>query len=492
MDAVARTIMVAGEYVPPIQPWEHQTRALARARDREFFAYLMEMGTGKTKVAIDEICELYIRGLVDAALIFAPKGVYMNWVRKELPEHVHPEILEQALVVHWMPGGGNKEHQGRLVSLLEPQPGLRILVMNIEAVSVGSRGVDFARDFLTSSWPRNYMVVDESTFIKTPSAQRTKNVVSLGDSARYRRIMTGAPVPRGPLDIFSQADFLKPGLLGVSWYAFRARYAVMKNQRFGSRKVKVVVGYRNIEELNERIQPWSFRVTKDECLDLPAKIYQLREVEMTPEQESWYAQLRDFAFAELDQETTVSSSAVIVQMLRLQQMLCGHVTDDNGELREVPTRRVDALVEVCQEAPGKVIIWSRFRHDVEVIVARLRKEFPDTTVAQFHGGNVTTRHIDAERFVNDPDCRWMVATYAGGHGNTWIVADTVVYYSNDFDLEKRMQSEDRAHRAGQTRHVTYVDLCVRNTVDERIIDALRRKINIAAAVVGDGYREWLR
>lgn len=473
-----------------MKPWAHQTEALRRAHHREFFAYLMEMGTGKTKTVIDEFLALRSEGLIDAVFIWVRKGVQPNWVHRELVEHIPAEE-----VVHigcWESGGGRVDNRRQLELLLTPLPGLPILVMNTEAASSSQTALKYARQFCAGR--RLYMVVDESTDIKSPRSARTLNITELGRLAQYRRIMSGLPVPRGPLDMWAQANFLREGLLGSSYFGYQARYAVTKEMRFGSRKVRQVVGYQRIDELRQRVDEWSFRVTKEECLDLPPKVYTKLEVPLTDEQARLYREMREYALTDLaNGEGTVSSTAVIVQMLRLQQMLCGHVTTDDGDLVEVPTNRLVSLMDVLAETDGKVIVWSRFRHDITKIVSAVRQEYGEGSVAQFHGGNTSTRHSEAERFMHDSECRFMVASYAGGHGNTWTVASTVVYYSNDFDLEKRAQSEDRAHRAGQTAdRVLYVDLCSPGTVDERIIDALRKKINLAAEITGDNFKEWLQ
>ncbi len=476
------------------RPYNHQREALRQARGRRAYAYFMEMGTGKSKVAIDEAGLLYCEGEINAVLILAPKGVYMNWINSEIPTHMPDDIRDAARIVHWLPGGGSKAHQRLLADLLEPRPGLRVLVMNTEALSSGKKAYNFADRFLRGS--RNVaMYVDESTFIKNPQSNRTQSVCKLGLMAKYRRIMTGSPVTRSPLDLYSQFEFLQEGILGSrSYYAFRARFAVMQQKDFGGRKVQIVVGYKNTEELTERVSQHSYRVTKNECLDLPEKIYTRRDVEMTDEQSSLYAQMREFAFAELGDgdEQFVSASAVITQILRLHQISCGHVTDENGVVHSVKNNRVSTLMDVVSETDGKVIIWARYRHDIREITAELRRVYGDEAVAEYHGGNGKTRQDDADRFINDPACLFMVSNQqTGGYGNTWVVANTVVYYSNDYDLEKRLQSEDRAHRSGQTRSVTYVDLVCPGTVDERILKALRNKINISDAIMGDGYRDWL-
>lgn len=472
------------------QPYEHQRKALRNAWKREAYAFFMEMGTGKTKVAIDEMSLYFEWGLIRAAVVLAPKGVYLNWLR-ELGVHMPDRVRDAGMIVEWRAGGGGAEHQSRLRSLLTVGEGIRVLVMNIEALSSGTKAAVYLRKFLAAH--RCYMAVDESTFIKNPSANRTKSIVELGKLAAYRRIMTGSPVTRSPLDLYSQFEFLAPGLLGSrSYYAFRARFAVVQQKDFGGRKVQVVVGYKNTEELTAHVQRHSYRVTKDECLDLPPKIYTMREVELTDEQRRMYTEMKEFAVAELEQEGFVSANAVIVQLLRLHQLVCGHVTDDDGHVRPVKSNRLDALMEVIAETDGKVVIWSRYRYDIEQIAQALSREYGPRSVAQYHGGNTNTRQEDATRFIEDPECRFMISNaQSGGYGNTWTVATTMVYYSNDYDLEKRIQSEDRAHRSGQTRSVTYVDLVAPGTVDEKILQALRKKINISVAIMGDGFREWI-
>lgn len=486
------------------QPWEHQRTAIRRAWKRPGFAYLMEMGTGKSKVAIDEACIYYEEAMITGMVVMAPKGVYMNWVRNggELDTHMPDRVRSRAVIATWQPGGGNKNNQKMLELALRPGPGLRVLVINTEAVSMNGPARVYLEKFLqahTCMWD-----LDEATFIKNPGAARTKYILSVAPLAQYRRIMTGSPITNSPMDVYSMFEFLKSGILGHrNFFSFRGRYAIVKKTDFtprhareqGARKreVSVIVSYRNLEELKLRLSDHSFRVTKDECLDLPPKIYTRRDVDLTPEQERLYAQIRDEAFSMLSEEGAfISTMQVITQMLRLQQVLCGHVPDDDGEMHEVPSRRVDALMEVLSEAQGKVIIWARFREDIRRIVDAIVEEYGPDSVAQYHGGNVNTRQTDASRFINDPTCRFMVSNQqAGGYGNTWIVATTVVYYSNDFDLEKRLQSEDRAHRGGQTEKVTYVDLIARGTIDEKIVSALRRKIDIAQTITGDEARDWL-
>lgn len=469
-------------------PFQHQRRALQAMRGREFFALLMEMGTGKTKVAIDDIGILLSEDEIDLAIVFAPKGVYKNWVRREIPAHMPSDLLSGIVLGVWESGGGSSENKKTLEKLLHTRG---ILVINIEAVSSGDKAMRYI-DLLMKN-RRVAVYIDESTKIKNHSSNRSKNVMKIGRGAKYRRIMTGSPVTRSPLDLFSQFEFLSPGSLGSrSFYAFRARYAVMQQKTFGGRSVDIVVGYRNLDELTDRVSHHSFRVLKEECLDLPAKVYETVDVDLTDEQRRVYNEVRDEAFSVLENGEIVSATAIITQILRLQQVVCGHVTDADGVVRTLRSGRVEAMMDVLEEISGKVVIWARFRHDIRCIAEALRETYGDDSVAEFHGGNTATREDEADRFISDPSCRFMVSNQqSGGYGNTWIAANTVIYYSNDYDLEKRLQSEDRTHRAGQTKSVTYIDLVARGTVDEKILHALRKKIDIAAVVLGEGPRAWL-
>jgi SNF2 family DNA or RNA helicase len=495
-------------YIPKTQPYEHQNRArraamLNTTAFKPAFAWFLEMGLGKTKVDIDESCEMFELGLIDVWIIVAPKGVFRNWDTRELPTHVPDRIWSAARVLHWLPGGGGKAHQQALNALLVPGPGLRILVINIEAFSTGKIAREYVARLLASKTKGAKGTIDESTTIKNPGARRTDAIADLRDLLDYRRILTGSPVTRSPLDLYGQFMFLQGKPLGFSsFYSFRARYAIMKKMDFGGRKVQIVVGYREIDDLNKRIAPLSYRIRKDECLDLPPKIYQQRDVELTDEQRRLYSEIKENATAMLDDMSShVTATAVITQILRLHQIACGFVTDEMGVLHDVSSNRISELMDVLEETDGKVIIWSRYRRNVDQIVAAISKVYGSESIVQFHGGvDGKDRETAVMRFqgdpargvASDPACRFMISNpQTGGYGNTWTVARTTIYYSNSFDLQERLQSEDRNHRVGQTGSVNYVDLVCPGTVDEKILKALRNKINISSTVLGDGYREWL-
>jgi SNF2 family DNA or RNA helicase len=469
------------------KPYEHQLEALERSYNKTAFAYFMEMGTGKSKVLVDNISMLYDNGEINGALIIAPKGVYRNWISQEIPNHLASHI--KPISVLWDPSTSAKK-QKELNQVFKPGFDLHILVMNVEAFST-KKGVEFASRFLNCH--KTMMAIDESTTIKNPKAQRTKAIIGLSSYAKYRRILTGSPVTKSPLDLYMQCNFLDPELLGFSsYYAFRSRYAELMNARFGGFRVQIVKHYKNLEELSMKLEPFSYRVLKEDCLDLPEKIYQKRYVELTPEQTKLYATMKQMALAELNGKKATAPH-VLTQMMRLNQIICGHFKDDNDEVQEVKSNRVKDLLSILDETEGKAIIWANYIYDVEQIQKAIAKEFGEKSVVTYYGKTHTDDRQEAiERFQNDDECRFFIGNpQTGGYGITLTAANTVIYYSNGYDLEKRLQSEDRAHRIGQKKSVTYIDMIAEKTVDEKIVKALRKKIDIASEVLGEELKEWI-
>lgn len=205
-----------------------------------------------------------------------------------------------------------------------------------------------------------------------------------------------------------------------------------------------------------------------------------------------YRELKEFATSAIDQGGHVTATIVVAQIIRLHQLLCGFVVDEEGNIHDVPESRTKELVRILTDHSGKAIIWTAYDHCIHRLTEALTKEFGEGSVARFWGGNRSTRAQEERRWKTDPECRWMIATPgAGGMGNTWTQANLVIYHSSTNNLEHRQQSEDRAHRDGQTQAVTYIDMISRGTVDEKIVRGLRKKIDIATLITGENYREWL-
>ena len=470
------------------KPYEHQLKALDKSVDKKEYGYFMEMGTGKSKVLIDNMSMLYDKGKINGALIIAPKGVYNNWYSQEIPNHLASHI--QPKMVLWTASTSkakDKEYQ----SLFESGYDLHILVMNVEAFST-DKGRLFAGKFLRAH--RALMAIDESTTIKNPTAKRTKAIVVLGKEAYYKRILTGSPVTKSPLDLFSQCQFLNDSLIeSASYYSFKNRYAVMRTHNFGGRRVQLVHSYQRLDELASILKKFSYRVLKEDCLDLPDKIYIKREVELSKEQKEAYSTMKSAALAAVKGKLATAPH-VLTQMMRLHQITCGHLKNDDDSISELKNNRMDSLLELLDEVEGKVIIWANYVHDVEKIVAKLCDEYGPETVVQYYGATPQPQRQKAIKQFQDPKSK--VKYFVGnpqtaGYGITLTEAGTVIYFSNGYDLEKRLQSEDRAHRIGQKKSVTYVDFIAPKTVDEKIVKALRNKIDIASQVMGEELKEWI-
>ena len=470
------------------KPYGHQITALEKSWNKEVFAYFMEMGTGKSKVLIDNISMLYDKGKINGALIVAPKGVYQNWYDSEIPTHMASHV--DKTVVLWK-AMINQKQQMELNKLFKSDEKLHILCMNVESLST-KKGLEFAAKFL--SCHNTLMAIDESTTIKNPDAKRTKNIVSLGKHAKYRRILTGSPVTKSPLDLYKQCEFLDEYLLDYSsYYAFRTRYAVMRSANFGGRSVQIVVGYKNLPELSNKLESFSYRCLKEDCLDLPDYTYTKRVIQLTPEQKKLYQQMKVLALAEMEGKQMTTQSAM-VQLMRLHQITCGHFTSDDGTIKSIKNERIEALIDILDEVENKAVVWAHYRHDIDAIVSAVEKQFGKDSYVTYYGDTTNEERQNAIKQIQDPNSkvRFIIGTpQTGGYGITLTGANVMVYYANGYDYEKRIQSEARINRAGQTRKMTYVDIIAEDTVDDKIVKALRGKMNIASKITGDELKDWI-
>jgi SNF2 family DNA or RNA helicase len=490
------------DYPFKTKPFKHQFDCWNVSKDLIEYAYFMEMGTGKSKVAVDNAAYLYDKGAIDGLLVIAPKAVYRTWYNDddgiltgEIPTHMPDHV--RYFATYWDAGAGNARIDTYRV-MFKPSDKLHVLCMNVEALSTkGGKAELFAKKFLTTH--KAIMIVDESTTIKNPKANRSASIIKLGGAAKYRRIASGFPVTRNPMDLYNQCLFLSWHLLGYSSiYAFRSRYALLQEIKLGPNRpsFKKIVGFQRIDELTDLLQKFSSRVLKEDCLDLPPKMYQYREVELTPEQRRHYDELRLMALTQLDGGVQVSAPQAMVRLGKLHEIVCGFMKDPRtGDVAPLPNNRLTTLLDTLDEVSGKAIIWACHDHDITSIYAAIVKEYGVEAVETFYGKTKDDRREWIKRVFQDPahPLRFIVGNPATGRfGMTLTQAKTVIYYSNSHDLEHRIQSEDRAHRIGQTDPVLYVDLVTRGTVDERIIASLRTKKDIGEQVMGDGYREWLK
>lgn len=378
--------------------------------------------------------------------------------------------------------------------------GLRILAINIDALGTKA-GLAFATCFILKY--EAMVVVDESSRIKNPAAKRTKAVMQLRPKAAFVRIATGTPATNAPGDVFSQMEFLCPGLLGTSSHrAFIARYAclmpathpmmqhmIKRNPKFAfaqiiERDANGQRMWRDLDKLQRLLDPHTYRVRKEECLDLPSKVYQRRYFSLSPDQEKAYELMKE------ECRMQIGDKLIPVQTLnsgtKLQQITSGYVLDGSGEAHYVSedNPRLEAFIETVEELEGQFIVFAKFREEISAIVAAL-KEAGISAVSYFGDTKKDAREQAIDSFQNGLVRGFVGNQQVAGIGLTLTAARTVIYYSNTFNLDHRLQSEDRAHRKGTTHSVLYIDLLAEDTIDETILDALASKGDMAAAIVGD-------
>jgi SNF2 family DNA or RNA helicase len=487
-------------YTPAHKPYDHQLKALAKMEGKEAFALLMAMRTGKTKVTIDDFGRLELAGKAKNFAVIAPAAVIETW-QTAFNDHASFDLKKRARINIYRAGQSARAKKELQTFIERDTNDPRVLLINIEALST----VKDAQQTLVSFLKRgpNVTAIDESTIIKGDS-KRTKFVLdNVAPNTTYRRILSGLPTPKDPLDLFFQFWFLDWKILGHrSFYSFRARYAVMKRIEVDSKKldkngkiikrpVDIVVNVKNVDELYGRIEPYSSRVRLEDCYDMPESVWMFRYVEMTPEQKRLYNEMKKEATTEFN-GSYASATNIVSRLIRMHQILCGHIVDEEGQIHPVPENRTDELFGILDDYDGKAIIWVAYDYDVRRVSEALKKRYGPNSVARFWGGNRATREGEELVFQTNPECRFMIATpAAGGRGRMWAMANLVIYYSSDPNLEYRSQSEERPKGVGKTDYITYIDLCTRGTVDELFINTLRKKMDLASVVMGDPQWKWL-
>lgn len=451
------------------------------------------MRCGKTKTVLDEFGEIESRGLGRDLLVVAPAGVYRVW-EAEIGAHLSDDLRRRTAVHTWT-GTLSLGRKIRIENFLAAsQP--RVLLVNVEALSTVQSARELCLKFLRQR-PAT-MVVDESTTIKNISSKRTRFIVNrLAPLANRRRILTGLPDPQSPLDFYSQFAFLGPGLLGFRSFAqFRSRYAKIRLAPFGPNRtmIEIVDGYQNLDELRDRVNRHSMTVKLSDCYDLPPKIYLTREVEMTPQQRQIYSDMKKFATARLATEEYVTATMVVTQLLRLHQVASGFTRSDSGKIIPIESNRVGEMLSVIdQSSSDKIVIWVAYEVNLMEVWKALEGRYGQGSASRFWGGNEGDREEEEKKFMTLASRRFMVATPAsGGRGRRWDAADLAIYFNNTWNLEHRLQSEERCQGMGKKNNVAYVDLSCRGTIDARVIDALKKKIDLSSFINADNWREWIQ
>lgn len=468
-------------------PYSHQLSTLESSADKEYWAWFLEMGCGKSYICIHNIALAYQRGWINSAIIVAPKGVYMNWVYNEIPKYMPSDITYE--VVNWDSAKVNTKYwQRKMTTFLNNRdPGtLRVLVVNPECFrQVRKRDSDsllYIKEFVSQS--KCFLAVDESTVIKSTKAAKTKLIIDVGTQCTMRRIMSGYPNPESPIDFVGQCYFLSPKSLGLpanlyqAWMVFRARYAILEKQFMGTKSFDVVTGYQRLDELSEKLTKFSTRLKKADCLDLPEKIYRQHVVGLSKKQIKAYNDMvRDSVtiIKHAEEEHTITAEIVLTQIIRLQQILCGFTKNNQGEIvsvdDDVIPRELALLSDLERASGSKVIIWSHLRPAIARIHQLITKEYGEDSIVLYTGGLKDSERKERVEQFQDPNSSvrfFLGQQRAGGFGITLTASDQTIFYTNEYPYETRIQAEDRNHRIGQTLPVTYTDIMVPGTVDESV------------------------
>jgi SNF2 family DNA or RNA helicase len=517
----------------------HQLEGLTRLDGKRNYAILFEQGLGKTWLTLADAERCFRANKIDALLVIAPNGVHTNWVKREIPEHLEIDNVS----VFWRGMKSSKDVLAFEKLFADyKRPTLRVFTINFEAVVTKDGRIALER-FLNTF--RVMAVVDEGSRIKNPAAVRTKDVIAFGRKAVARRILNGTPLTQGPADLYAQFDYLKPGLLGTTSYrAFVAEFTelisaeshqmrgLMKHagkehlaaqienyhKALAARKEAAKMGlplpslphidqdrfpqiptkdslgnkqYKNLDRLAELMAPHCFRMKKEDCLDLPPKVYTNVYFDLNKRQQKVYDDLESRHVYATDLEN-VSFQAIAARS-KLKQVTSGFIHirgdtdilhDDEGE-REYgeDNPRMAALREYIEgiEDDAQFIIWCIYKEEITHIAKLLREM--NIAACVYFGETSQANRDEAIDGFQAGKYRAFIANNAAAIGITLTAATFAIYYSFNYDLYMRLQSEDRCHRIGTRKTVTYVDLIANDTIDEHIAKNHQQKRQIIEQVI---------
>jgi hypothetical protein len=497
----------------------YQRDVLTRSALLPFFFLAMEQGTGKTWVTINTAALLFLRKKIDAMIVLAPNGVHTAWALEQLPAHM-PDVVPWRAHI-WNSGkeltqkkrrakqfrASERDEHWALSQLARDPDVFPVLCVNSESCTT-----PLAKKAIGTMLTRRrcLFVVDESGDFTTPSAKRTRALMTWRERAPYRRCLDGTPVGVEPFELYAPYRFLSPAILGYATYAeMKERHAEWDTRERGDngREFKVIrtdrTGrklWKDLDVLARKIAPHTFRITKAEALPhLPPKIFHKRFFEMTEEQWRLTNELREEMQTELAGGGTATATNVLTQYLRYQQIASGYIPPDVVYGEEVepvrvipgPNPRLELAVDECLRHAGtKGILWCRFQFDVDLLAARLRME--GFSVVTYDGRTSDTAREEAKARFQQSEVDWFIGNpAAGGRGLNLYRAEWVMYYGNYFGLRRRLQSEDRAHRIGTKNVVNYTDLLGARSIDLKIVRALRNNQNVADVITGDPAKDWI-
>lgn len=463
------------------KPLAHQEDAVNRFAEKEYGALFCEMGTGKTKIVLD-----ILRNSADLfeAIVIAPNGLHHNWDINEIPKHLGSSDLNPVVTYCWKGPIKSKKAKQELSRFFMTRDASRILLINIEALRTAA-GFDTVNTFLKYCFGLKHMIIDESTCIKNPKAMQTKRVLKLADQVDRKWVLNGTPITQSPLDLFTQCRFLSKNAIPFNTYtAFKHAFAIETTMTMGSRAFRKIIGYQNLEQLTKLLEPFTLRIEKKDCIDLPEKTFVKQAIQLHPAQQRIYDSMKNDCIALLKNGELVTSTIALTKIVKLHQILTGFVTDDDGTAHAIENNRIASLLQIA-ETQKPLVVFCAYKFNVQEIKKALQKQFPESKIAEFHGDVSNTARNESVRQFQAGEADFFLATSAAAKGLTLHRASTMVYYSNNYSLETRLQSQDRIHRIGQNKKCTYIDLVVPNTVDDAILKRLEEKKELSSMVLDD-------
>ncbi|ALH23488.1 DNA helicase [Pseudomonas phage PaMx74] len=476
--------------------YRHQQDEWDRHRDDDARALLWQMRTGKTKATLDLACYRRQKGDIQAVLVIAPNGVHVNWVRRQLPQHMWETV---PYVAHaWQASESHKpEHAASLERVLSCRgEALAVLAVNSESIIHDKPAKIIAR-FLRRHQGKCMLVVDESHDFRSPGSKRTKRARSLKRYCRVRRILTGTAVSNSPLAAYSQFELLDDHALGFENFAdFEGHFAYYVQERTkGGRSYERLDHYRNLDDLQGRMARWASVVLREDVDDMPDLVMDERTVVLPEAQMKAYRTLLKEMILELEDGGEVEAIDGGARLVKLQQMLGGFVVDVDGQVRELVSDdenpRLQAMLDEVRSSDGKAIVWCKYREDIRRVVRTLAAE--GIRCVEYHGAvhSQAKRQQAIDDFNNDPSVRVFVGQpKAGGQGLDLSAADLILWYSHTFDLIERDQANERATQIGG-KTVTIKDFVTPGTVDEYILANLGEKRSVSESLAGRGLRDRL-
>ena len=438
--------------------WNHQCAAYNFSKNKKSVALFMDMGTGKSKVAIDLLNNLEVKKI----LIVCPLSVVGVWPR-EFIKHGTKNYQVLPLNFGSVKQKNEKAQQHMELCRVRNEPG--VIVINYESLW-RTPFAEFAAKQKFDS-----VILDESHRIKAPGGKASRYLANLGKSIEHKMILTGTPMPHNPGDLYAQYRFLAPEVFGTSFIRFKNEYAIPLDQYTVSWTKKPA-------QLSKKMYSIAFRVSKD-ILDLPEAVHETRECKLSPKNFKTYKELEKEFYVEIEQGIVTVNNA-LTKLLRLQQIANGFVKNDEGKIVQVDSAKQNLLSDIIEDIPRseKIIVFSKFIHDLDVV-----KEVGKSLERRY--GEISGRQKDLTEHATMPDDIDLmgVQMQAGGVGIDLSKARYCIYFSVGFSLGDYEQSLARVHRPGQKNKVFYIHMIVNHTVDEKIYKALEQKKDIINTII---------